>query len=211
MFIIGLTGGIACGKSAVSDELRRFGAITFDIDRETYKLLQPDGELFKIYVQHFGEQVINDDGCLNKKLIGEIIFHDEDERQWINSVAHPILLNRTRDFLVRCAESGVELVVLEIPLLFEAGWEFLVDEVWAVYVQKNLQIYRLVERDKITPAQAVARINAQMSQSELRHRADFAIYNKGDRTKLQKKIRNIINSRWKYGIKRIEDVELLFD
>ena len=210
MFIIGLTGGIACGKSAVSDELRKFGAITFDIDRETYKLLQPDGELFKIYVQHFGEQIINEDGFLNRKLIGEIIFHDEDERQWINSVAHPILLNRTRDFLVRCAENGVELVVLEIPLLFEVGWEILVDEVWAVYVTENLQVYRLVERDKITPAQAVARINAQMPQSELRRRADLAIFNKGDRKNLQKKIRDIINSKWKYGIKRIEEVEPLF-
>ena len=211
MFIIGLTGGIACGKSAASDELRKFGAVTFDIDRETYKLLQPGGELYKNYVEHFGESILFENGNLNKRLIGEIIFHDEEERQWINSVAHPVLLNRTRDFLVKCAEHGVELVVLEVPLLFEAGWEFLVDEVWAVYVPNNLQIFRLVERDKITPQQAIARIRTQLPQSEIRSRADLAILNKGDRRKLQKKIREIINSRWKYGIKRIADVEPLFN
>ena len=106
MFIIGLTGGIACGKSAIAYELKKLGAITFDVDEETHKLLQPDGELFKIYVRHFGKQIIREDGTLDKKIVGEIIFHDEKERLWINSVAHPILLNRTRQFLVDCSERG---------------------------------------------------------------------------------------------------------
>ena len=188
MLIIGLTGGIACGKSAVSYELKKLGAATFDVDEETHKLLQVGGELYKIYVQHFGEQVIMEDGRLDKKLIGEIIFHDEKERQWINSVAHPLLLNRTRQFLVDCAERGEKIVVLELPLLFEAGWENLVDEVWAVYIPREMQIYRLVRRDRITPQQAAARINSQMPVHEICKRADVVIHNKGTQEQLQKKI-----------------------
>ena len=177
MFIIGLTGGIACGKSAVADEFRNYGAVTFDIDRVTQRLLKPGGELFSTYVQHFGEGVLNEEGRLNRKSIGEIIFKNIEERKWINSVAHPVLLNHTRDFLVKCSERGDALVILEIPLLFEVGWEFLVDETWAVYVTKEKQIWRLMQRDGFTREQAEVRINAQMSPEEIAKRADVIIYN----------------------------------
>lgn len=177
MFIIGLTGGIACGKSAVADEFRNYGAVTFDIDRVTQRLLKPGGELFSTYVQHFGEGVLNEEGRLNRKSIGEIIFKNIEERKWINSVAHPVLLNHTRDFLVKCSERGDALVILEIPLLFEVGWEFLVDETWAVYVTKEKQIWRLMQRDGFTREQAQNRINAQMSPEEIAKRADVVIYN----------------------------------
>ena len=177
MFIIGLTGGIACGKSAVADEFRNYGAVTFDIDRVTQRLLKPGGELFSTYVQHFGESILNEEGRLNKKAIGEIIFSNIEERKWINSVAHPVLLNHTRDFLVKCSERGDALVILEIPLLFEVGWEFLVDETWAVYVTKKKQIWRLMQRDGFTREQAEIRINAQMSPEEIAARADVVIYN----------------------------------
>ena len=196
MFIIGLTGGISCGKSAVAFELKKYGAVTFDVDEETHRLLQPGEYFFKAYVNHFGEQVINEYGQLDKKIIREIIFHDEDERQWINSVTHPILLNCTRDFLVKCAERGEKLVVLEIPLLFEAGWENLVDEVWAVYLPSNLQLNRLIRRDKITPEQAVARIRAQMPIGEICNRADGVVKNKSSFADLQKQILKAMNGRW---------------
>ncbi len=195
MFIIGLTGGIACGKSAVSYELRKLGAATYNVDEETHFLLQPEGELFKIYVRHFGKKIVKEDGKLDKKQIGEIIFHDEKERAWINSVAHPILLNRTRQFLINCAECGTAVVVLEVPLLFEAGWQILVDEVWAVYLPREVQMYRLCRRDKITPEQAAARINAQMSVNEIRRRADVVINNSANQNTLRKKILAALKGR----------------
>ena len=127
MYIIGLTGGISCGKSTVAETLRRhFGAVKFDIDKVTHRLLRPDGELFDIYVRHFGRKILTKNGLLNRLRVGKIIFKYPDERAWINSVAHPILLQRARDFLVRCSLFGTRLVVMEIPLLFEAGWEDLV-------------------------------------------------------------------------------------
>lgn len=177
MFIIGLTGGIACGKSAVADEFRNYGAVTLDIDTITHQLLKPGGELFSTYVQHFGEKIVNENGRLDRKAVGEIIFNDIEERQWINSVAHPVILNRVRDFLVECFNRGEALVILEIPLLFEVGWEFLVDETWAVYVTKEKQFWRLMQRDGVTREQAEVRINAQMSPKEIANRADVVINN----------------------------------
>ena len=195
MYIIGLTGGIACGKSAVAEILRRHrGAMCLDIDKVTRWLLEPGGELFDIYVRHFGRRVI-ENGLLNRKLIGEIIFNNPAERKWINSVAHPVLLNKTRDFLVDCQAAGVRLVALEIPLLFEAGWEILVDETWAIYIPREYQISRLMTRDKITEEQAMARINAQMGVWEICRRADVKIRNVGGYAKVRKRIHAALRNR----------------
>ena len=180
LYIIGLTGSIACGKSSVAWKLRKKGATTFDVDEMTRWLNMPGGALFEMYVRHFGQKVVTADGQLNRKLIGEIIFNNPDERAWVNSATHPLLLNRTRDFLVECLEAGTPLVVLEVPLLFEAGWEILCDEVWAVRVSREVQIERLMARDKITDTQALARINSQMSSDEICSRADVVIVNEGN-------------------------------
>ena len=189
MYIIGLTGGISCGKSAIAETLRRYaGATTLDIDKITRWLTAPGGELFEIYVRHFGKYVVTREGDLNRKIIGEIIFNHPDEREWINSVAHPILLNHARDFLVECSEAGARLVVLEVPLLFEACWKILFDEIWAVRTDKKTQIMRLMTRDKLTRQQARSRINAQMSQEEICSRADVVIKNVGNYKVIRRQI-----------------------
>ena len=189
MYILGLTGGISCGKSAVAETLRRYtGATTLDIDKVTRWLTEPGGELFEIYVRHFGKEVITDEGYLDRKKIGEIIFNQPDEREWINSVAHPILLNHARNFLVECSAAGAGLVVLEVPLLFEAGWEHLFDEIWAVYTKRQFQIKRLMSRDNLTKPQALARINAQMSREEICARADVVIRNVGGYSAVRRQI-----------------------
>ncbi len=196
MYIIGLTGGIACGKSAVAESLRRnYSAITFDIDEVTHWLSEPGGELFEIYVRHFGKNIITDTGVLNKKLIGEIIFNNPAERKWINSVAHPILLNYARQFLVECQENGAGMVVLEVPLLFEAGWEHLFDEIWLVYTKRQLQIKRLMYRDCLTKEEALARINSQMTREEMCSRANVIIRNVKGRIEVSEQIRAAIKGR----------------
>jgi len=195
LLIIGLTGGIACGKSAVSEELQKFGAVTLDIDSVTHELLEPAGELYEIYIQHFGKYIVAVDGLLNKKIIGEIIFNHPDEREWINSIAHPVLLNAARDFLEKCAAEGVEVAVIEVPLLFEAGWESLFDEIWAVYVTRNKQMWRLIQRDNLSPQQANARLNAQMSPEEIKNRADVVINNRKNKSHLRKQVRKALHGR----------------
>lgn len=196
MFILGLTGGIACGKSAVSDELQRLGATALDVDEITFELLLPFGELFGVYVQHFGGYIVGEDGFLNKRLIGEIIFNHPDERAWINSVAHPIILNRVRDYLEQCQAEGHEFVVVEVPLLFEVGWEFLFDETWAVAVKPSQQIWRLIQRDKLSYQQAIARIKAQMPIAEICRRADVVISNRKNYSYIRRQIRSALNGRY---------------
>ena len=159
----------------MSYKLRKRGATTLDLDEVTRWLSEPGGVLFEIYVRHFGKKILNAAGELDKKKIGEIIFNRPEERAWLNSATHPILLNETRQFLVECAAAGVKLVILEVPLLFEAGWEILCDEVWAVCVDHENQIARLMARDKLTEEQALARINSQMSTEEICSRADVVI------------------------------------
>ncbi len=201
MLIIGLTGGIACGKSAVATELWKLGAETLDIDSITHRLLKPGEQLFDIYVAHFGEEIIDVEGKLDRAAIADIIFSHEDERAWINSVAHPILLNCARDFLVYCQKKGVALVVLEVPLLFEVGWEFLFDETWAVAVNPSKQLWRILQRDKISKAQALSRINAQMPVKEICERADFVIKNNSsNRAKIQRQVRERLRGRFLGGI-----------
>ena len=196
LYILGLTGGIACGKSAVAEILRRYrGATCLDIDKVTRWLLEPGGELFDIYVRHFGGYVVTREGFLNRKLIGEIIFNHPDERAWINSVAHPVLLNKARDFFVECSEVGARLVVLEVPLLFEAGWEHLFDEIWAVYTKPAVQIWRLMQRDRLTRQQAVSRINAQMSPKEICKRADVKIRNVGGYSVVRRQVFKALKGR----------------
>ena len=199
MFILGLTGGIACGKSAVSFELQKLGATNLDIDEVTFELLLPYGELFGIYVQHFGGYVVGEDGFLNKRIIGEIIFNHPDERAWINSVAHPVLLNRVRDFLEQCQAAGHEFVVVEVPLLFEVGWEFLFDETWAVTVKPNQQIWRLMRRDKISQQQAIARVNSQMPIAEICRRADVVISNRKGRADIRQQVLAALKGRYLGG------------
>ena len=196
MYIIGMTGGISCGKSAVTETLRRYArATSLDIDHVTRWLLTPGGELFEIYVRHFGQGVLTSAGELDRRAIGEIIFNNPEERAWINSVAHPILLNQARNFLVECSEAGAGLVVLEVPLLFEAGWEHLFDEIWAVYTKRQLQIRRLMSRDKLTKQQALARINAQMSREEICSRADVVIRNVGGYAVVREQIFKALRGR----------------
>ena len=196
MYIIGLTGGISCGKSAVAYTLRRFHhATTLDIDNVTNWLIKPGGELFDAYVRHFGNYVVTKEGELNRRLIGEIIFNHPDEREWINSVAHPILLNKARDFLVDCADSGAKLAVIEVPLLFEAGWQFLFDEIWAVYIPRHTQIERLMARDNLTEQQALRRIKSQMPVKEICRRADVVIKNLGNYHEMRRKVKKAIRGR----------------
>ena len=196
VYIIGLTGGIACGKSSIAYILKNsFGATILDIDDVTNQLLQPGGKLFELYLRHFGKNIITQEGVLNRKIVAEIIFNHPDEREWINSVSHPLLLNYARDFLVECAGKGVSLVVMEVPLLFEAGWEDLFDEIWAIYATHAVQLWRLMNRDKLTEEQALKRIAAQMSSEEICSRADIAIKSTNRGKSVRKKVFNIMSRR----------------
>ncbi|MBQ6297587.1 MAG: dephospho-CoA kinase [Selenomonadaceae bacterium] len=180
MIILGLTGSIASGKSSVAFTLRKyFNAKTLDIDDVTHQLIAPNQILYNLYLHHFGNHILNDDHSINKKKVADIIFNDKSQRQWINSVAHPILLDHARNFLVDCQAAQIPFVALEVPLLFDAGWQNLFDQIWCVYVPFDIQMQRLMARDQLTYLQARRRIKSQYPVKRLIKKSHVAIRNFG--------------------------------
>ncbi len=195
MHIIGLTGGIACGKSSVSDILAFYGATVIDIDQIAHKLSEPDEKIFNAYISHFGERILSEDGTLDRRSIADIIYNDPNERAWINETSHPILHTALIEEIEICFDYGVNFLVLEIPLLFEAGWEDLSDENWVVILKRQLQIKRLMRRDKLSRDEAKLRIDAQMSQEDRIARADVVINNSEMREVTRDRIAALLSKR----------------
>lgn len=174
--IIGLTGGIATGKSTVSRYLAtKYHLPVLDADiyaREAVKLGSP---VLNAIAQRYGADILLADGNLNRKQLGEIVFNHPDERQWLEQQIHPDV----RDRLIRAMNqfSLYTTVVLVIPLLFEVGMTDLVTEIWVVSCSRQQQIERLMQRDNLSLEQAQARINSQMPIEEKCDRADVVLDN----------------------------------
>ncbi|RIV22106.1 dephospho-CoA kinase [Alicyclobacillaceae bacterium I2511] len=178
--IIGLTGGIATGKSTVTGMLRELGAFVVDADLWARRVVEPDQPALLEIVEFFGTRVLRADGSLNRSLLANIIFQNETARKKLNQVTHPRvregMWEETTAFL---AETPNEPVVWDVPLLFEGETRLLVDVTLLVYVPVSVQRQRLVARDHLTEAAANARIAAQMSIEEKRALADYVIDNSG--------------------------------
>ncbi len=175
MKIIGLTGGIACGKSTVSAYLKSRGAVIVDGDGIARELSKPHAPIWKVYVEHFGASILNADNTLNRRLIGQIVFTDESEKQWMNETLQPIIKQTILNEIEVYRQQGTKVLVLDIPLLYEAGWHVLADEVWVVEIAQDLQVQRIIERDGLTEKEAISRIKAQMPLAEKIKRADVVI------------------------------------
>ena len=195
MNIIGLTGGIACGKSTVSKILRSLGAKVIDADAAAHALSQPKQPLYDAYVAHFGAEILTAQGTLDRAAIGRIIFKDPNVRAEIDALAHP-LIQAAVEQQMQAVCRNAPAVVLDVPLLFEAGWEVLTDEVWVVSLPEAAQLVRLMERDPaMTEEEARARIAAQMPLSEKRARADVIIDNSGTKEETLHMIERIWRER----------------
>ena len=201
MYIIGVTGGIACGKSTVSNELSKYGAKIINADKMAHWQLSPGGEIYEAYIEHFGKGILNDEGLIDRRKVAGIVFNNKDELQWINEVAHPILLRHVRERLSKYQSEGVTLVILDVPLLFESGWDRECDEVWVVHLKHARQVNRLMERNNLTLEEAEDRIKAQIPSKERRKRADVVIDNNGYKSSTRKQIRRLIKRRFPHLIK----------
>ncbi len=180
MYLIGLTGGIASGKSTVSKLLTELGAFIIDADAIARSLAEPKAPLWEKFVEHFGRSIVQADGTLDRRRIGEMVFSNQQERKWIDETAHPLIRSEIWRRIDACRKAAVPIVVLDIPLLYEVGWNDFTDEDWVVYVDAATQLRRLMERDQLPEDSARRRIEAQMDLAEKAKRADLVIDNSKD-------------------------------
>ena len=181
MIVIGLTGGIASGKSTVSNRLKTYyGSQVIDADAIVYEFSHPGRPIWQNFVARYGkERALLPDGELNRAAIGQLVFSQPAERRWVDSMAHPLIQQEIAARIERCRAAGEKVIVLDVPLLFESGWDAMTDAVWVVYVDAAVQLRRLVERNRMPEALARQRIASQMPLLEKRQRADVVIDNNG--------------------------------
>ena len=177
--IIGLTGGIASGKSTIASFFKDEGIPVIETDQIAKTILQPGSDAFNEVVKHFGEEILLSEGIINRKALGERIFKDEPERDILNQIVHPEVRIITQSKADVLKKEGHAIIVIDVPLLFEAGFDQDVDQTLVVSVPKDIQIERLMARDGIEKAYALKKTNAQMPLKEKRKRADFVIDNRG--------------------------------
>ncbi|MGN1021799.1 MAG: dephospho-CoA kinase [Aristaeellaceae bacterium] len=179
MRVIGLTGGIACGKSNVSDALRALGAVIIDGDVLSRELTQAGGEALPAIRETFGEGVFHPDGTLNRRALGAVVFGSDERRAALDGIMQPLLRQLILRRIDEARRSGAALCVLDMPLLYEAGLDGLCQRVWCVYVPRETQLARLMARDGFTLEEAEARLRSQLPAREKARRAQVVIDTSG--------------------------------
>ena len=188
--LIGLTGGIATGKSTVANYLATtYNLPILDADIYARDAVSVGSPILSQIAEKYGREIILNDGNLNRAKLGEIIFHQPEERYWVESVIHPYVRNC---FDKAIKESSANTLILVIPLLFEANLENLVNQIWVVSCSSQQQKERLIERNNLTPEQAAARINSQLPIAEKIPRADVVLDNSANLESLLQQIDKVL-------------------
>jgi dephospho-CoA kinase len=184
---LGVTGGIGSGKTTVCGFLEEQGARVFYADVEAKRLMEADDEVRAAIADAFGEAAYTEDGALNRAFLAEQVFGDADRLERLNAIVHPRVFESFAAAEERAEAEGLDLLVHEAALLFEAGGDAHVDVTAAVVAPDADRIARVVERDDVTEEQVRARMDHQLPQDELRRRADYVIENDGSLDDLRRK------------------------
>ena len=189
--IIGITGGIASGKSTVTNFLRQKGFQVVDADALVHQLQKPGGRLYQVLVQHFGQDIVSENGELNRPLLASLIFSNTEEREWSKQIQGEIIreeLARLRDQLAQ-TES---IFFMDIPLLFEQDYSSWFDQTWLVYVEPDVQMERLMKRDQLSKDLAISRLSAQWPLEEKKGLASQVIDNNGSQDQLLAQVNSLL-------------------
>lgn len=188
--VIGITGGIASGKSNVSNICKELGYEVIDSDSIVKELSEKNKPLYNAYLKEFGPDFLDLEGNLDKKKLGKLIFNNLELKKKMDKISHPLVVEEIKN---RISNINDGLIFVDIPLLYEAKLEYLCDKVICVFLKKKLQVERLMARDGIDEDYALAKIHSQMDLYMKKSLADYVIDSKGsfEETKLQ--VENIIN------------------
>lgn len=188
MRVIGLTGGIAAGKSTVTEALRALGATIIDADKVGHEAYQPGTDTQKALVEAFGPEIIAENGEVDRRKLGAIVFADPAQRERLQDIVWPRMRNMMQEKLDALRQQGVETAVVEAAVLVEANWLDLVDEVWVVQVPEAVAKERLMTRNGFSEEEALSRIRAQLTNAERAKHAQVVIENTGTIDDVQRQV-----------------------
>jgi dephospho-CoA kinase len=192
MLIVGLTGGVASGKTAVSQVLKEEGAYIIDADQIARELVQPHTPAWNELIRAFGKEILQEDGSIHRKKLADKVFADPEQRKLLNEILHPRI---TEEMNRRTKEIGQKdpdaIVVIDAPLLIELGYHRKMDKLIVVTSTKEQQIERLKERDGINPDEALKIFASQMALEEKVRLADFVIRNVGSLEETRKRAKEV--------------------
>ena len=181
--IIGITGGIASGKSTVTEFLRQKGFQVVDADAVVHQLQKPGGRLYQVLVEHFGEKILLENGELNRPLLASLIFSNPEEQEWSKRTQGEIIREELAALRNQFAQTEA-LFFMDIPLLFEQDYASWFDETWLVYVNRDVQLERLMKRDQIPKEAAESRLNSQWPLERKISLASHSLDNNGNQEQL---------------------------
>lgn len=202
--VIGLTGGIATGKSTISSILKELGAYIVDADIIARSVVQKGEKAYNEIVQHFGRKILMPNGEINRKKLGHIVFSDSEKLKLLNQITHPEIIGRIKDKVEEYKDVGAKVIVIDAAILIEVGLDWYCDSIWLVSVDKETQIRRLMERDKFAYSDALNRINSQYANEKKSQFADVIIDNNEPIEEVKKKVKEL----WNIIIQRGEAVEI---
>ena len=195
MLVIGLTGGIGTGKSEVARLLQSLGASVISADEVGHEAYIPNSESWNEVVNTFGKEILQPSGEIDRQKLGAIVFSDPQQLEKLNAIMHPRMAGMVADRIQVFRDQGVATVVVEAALLFEAGWDSLVDEVWTTDSSVELVIDRLQARNGMDEKEARRRIDSQMGRSERIERSNLVVDNSGDVATLEQTVNALWDSR----------------
>ena len=199
MLVVGLTGNIGCGKSSLSDIFRAEGIKIIDADIIARQIYEDEKLLRKDY-ETFGNDIKNEDGSLNRKALGRIVFSDDEKLIQLNKLTHPVIRQKVSDEIEEYKSQNEEIVILDAALLVESDYLNFIDKLLVVTCKENIQIERIIARDNCSIEEALGRIKSQMSQENKVKYADYVIDNSATLSELRKKafiFMNYIKEKWR--------------
>ena len=202
MLVIGLTGNIGTGKSEVARLLESLGAVVINADQVGHEAYAPNTESLREVVEAFGQDILQPSGEVDRRKLGAIVFSDPEQMAKLNGIMHPRMAGMVGERIEKLRAQGTEVVVVEAAVLFEAKWDYLVDEVWTTDAPVETVIQRLWDRNGLPEDEVRKRIGSQMDREERLSRSHLVLDNSGDVAELEQTVNSLWETRVKGRTKR---------